>query len=197
MVSPYVLISLSNTRNEQTKYMFLFHLLFLLCTTIRPRIMVLIDLFLLFAHGHSTKMYGPLSFILSFANDNSTKNCGSHWFTSFICTQSFDQNIWSFLLKDMALFLLFYAGKFDQKLCYSLIYFFYLQTTIRPKYMFLFPFVLSFCKRPFNQKIWSFLIYSFFCAWPFDQNLWSSLIYLHMTKISSFIFFLARPFDQN
>ena len=44
--------------------MVLFHLFFLLCTTIRPKIRVLIDLFLLFAHDHSTKMYGPLSYIL-------------------------------------------------------------------------------------------------------------------------------------
>ena len=46
--------------------MVLFHLLFLLCTTIRPKISVLIDLFVLFAHDHSTKIYSPLSFILSF-----------------------------------------------------------------------------------------------------------------------------------
>ena len=42
-----------------------FHLIFLLCTTIRPKIRVLIDLFLLFAHDHSTKIYDRLSFILS------------------------------------------------------------------------------------------------------------------------------------
>ena len=36
----------------------------LLCTTIRPKMKVLIDLFLLFAHDHSTKLYGPLSYIL-------------------------------------------------------------------------------------------------------------------------------------
>ena len=75
------------------KYMVLFHLIFLLCMTIQPKIRVLIDLFLLFAHDHSTKLYGPLSFILS----------------------------------------LFCARPFDQKLGSSLIYFFYLYTTIRPK----------------------------------------------------------------
>ena len=38
------------------KYMVLFHLIFLLCTTIRPKIRVHTDLFLLFAHDHSTKL---------------------------------------------------------------------------------------------------------------------------------------------
>ena len=70
--------------------MVLFHLIF---TTIRPKIKVLIDLFLLCAHDLSTKMYDPLSFILS----------------------------------------LFCAWPFDQKLMSSLIYLFYLYTTIRPK----------------------------------------------------------------
>ena len=41
----------------------LLHLFFLLSTTIRPRLRVLTDLFLLFALDHSTKIYGPLSFI--------------------------------------------------------------------------------------------------------------------------------------
>ena len=42
-----------------------FHLFFPLCMTIWPKVRVLIDLFLLFASDHSTKMYGPLSHILS------------------------------------------------------------------------------------------------------------------------------------
>ena len=42
-------------------------------TTIRP-IRVIIDLFILFAHDQSTKLYGPLSFILSFVHDHSTKS---------------------------------------------------------------------------------------------------------------------------
>ena len=45
--------------------MVLFHLFFLFCTTIQPKIRSLIDLFLLFAGDHSTKIYDPLSFILS------------------------------------------------------------------------------------------------------------------------------------
>ena len=44
-----------------------------ICTTIRPEFRVPTDLFLLFAHDHSTKKYGPLSFNLSFVHDNSTK----------------------------------------------------------------------------------------------------------------------------
>ena len=45
--------------------MFLFHLIFLFYTAIRPKLRVLIDLFLLCAYDHSTEIYGPLSFILS------------------------------------------------------------------------------------------------------------------------------------
>ena len=56
------------------KYMFLFHLFFLLSTTVRPKITVHIDLFLLFVHDYSTKIYGLLSFILSFVHNHSTKN---------------------------------------------------------------------------------------------------------------------------
>ena len=55
------------------KYMSLFYLFFILYTTIRP-IRVIIDLFILFAHDQSTKLYGPLSFILSFVHDHSTKS---------------------------------------------------------------------------------------------------------------------------
>ena len=64
--SPHVLISLSNIRNKKTKYMVLFHLFFLSCTITRPKFRVLIDLFRLFAHTQSTKIYDPFSHILSF-----------------------------------------------------------------------------------------------------------------------------------
>ena len=80
------------------------------CTTIWPKFRVPTDLFLLFAHDHLTKKYRPLSFILSFVYDNSTK------IRFFI-----------------DLFLLFCAQPFDQTLGSSLIYLFYLYTTIRPK----------------------------------------------------------------
>ena len=54
--------------------MVLFHLIFLLYTTIRPKISVHTNLFLLFAHDHST--FGPLSLILSLVHDHSTKIYG-------------------------------------------------------------------------------------------------------------------------
>ena len=99
------------------KYMVLFHLFFLQCTTIRPKIRVhidlffylhttirpnhrvlfhlfysfftarqvplkvwvFIDIFLSFAHDHSTKIYDLLSFIYSFfVHDHSTKKQGPH-----------------------------------------------------------------------------------------------------------------------
>ena len=57
--------------------MVLFHLFFLFCTTIRPKIRSLTDLYLLFAHDHSTKIYDPLSVF--------------HLF--FLCAQPFDQTL--------------------------------------------------------------------------------------------------------
>ena len=60
-----------------------------------------------------------------------------------------------------------------------MIYFFYVRTTIWPKYMVLFHLFPLLCMstQPFNENMWSSFIYSFFCAWPFDQKLGSSLIY--------------------
>ena len=48
------------------KDMVLFHFFFLLCTTIWLNILGHIDLLFLFTHNHSTKIHGPLSFVLSF-----------------------------------------------------------------------------------------------------------------------------------
>ena len=45
-----------------------------ICATIQPEFRVPTDLFLLFAHDHSTKIYGPFSSNLSFVYDHSTKN---------------------------------------------------------------------------------------------------------------------------
>ena len=67
--------------------MVLFHLTFLLCTTIRPKIRVAIDLFLFCAHDHSTKIYGLLSFFFLFVHNHSTK-VRSHSYSliySFLC----------------------------------------------------------------------------------------------------------------
>ena len=61
-------------RTIRPNYMVLFHLFFPLCTTIRPRLKVPTDLFHLFTHDHSAKIYGSLSFILSLVHDHSTKN---------------------------------------------------------------------------------------------------------------------------
>ena len=87
----------------QQKYMVLFHLIFLLRTTNRPKIRVLNDFFLLCVHDHSTEIYGPLSLTL-------------------FCARPFDQDLES-----------------------KLIYIFYLYTTIRQKYMFLFHLFFLFC----------------------------------------------------
>ena len=53
--------------------MVLYHLFFLLCTTIRQRLRVLTYLFFLYAHNHFIKIWGPLPFIITFVHDHSTK----------------------------------------------------------------------------------------------------------------------------
>ena len=88
--------------------MVLFHLFILQCTIIPPKIRVLIDLFLLFVHDHSTK------------------NQGCHYFLSLHTT---------IRRKYMILFHLFFlcVRPSGQKSGFTLIYFLCLCTTIRPK----------------------------------------------------------------
>ena len=129
------------------KYMVLYHLFFHLCTISRPTARVLTDLFLLFVHEHSTKIFGSLSFNLSIVHDHSTKNEGPHWFISFMSTRPFDQIIWSSFIYSF-----FYAWLFDLELGSSLIYSFS-------------------CTRLFYKNIWSSFIYSLFFTRLFDQKL--------------------------
>ena len=133
---------MSNVRNEKIKYLVLFYyLFFLFCTVIRPRIMLLIDLFLLFANDHSTKIYGPLSFI------------------SFIYIRQIRP--WSSFIYSF-----FIARPLDQELLSSLIYFFYLKRPFDQNICSSFISVIY--TRPFGQYIWFAFIYSFFCKRPFD-----------------------------
>ena len=78
------------------------------------------------------KIYGPLSFILSFVQDHLTKKL-EFSSISFISTRPFDQNICSSFIYSF-----FCSWLSNQKLGCSLIYFFYLRTIIRPKHMVLF-----------------------------------------------------------
>ena len=80
-------------------------------TFMRPRILVLINIFL-FAQNHLTKIYDPFSFILSFSKDYSTKVLLIYF---FYCAQLF-------------------CKKFGA----SLIPFVYLHTSVLTKYMALF-----------------------------------------------------------
>ena len=131
--------------------------------TIRPKIRDLINLIFLFVHDHSTKNWGP------------------HWFIFFICTRPFDLKLGS-----------------------SLIFFFYLHTTIRPKIRVLINFIF-FCTRPFDQKLGFTLIYFFHLyatIWPeirFLINLFFLFVHDHSTKNWGqhwFIFFICkRPFE--
>ena len=220
MDSPHVLVSLSNTRNEKTKYMVLFCLLFLLCTAIRPKVRVLIDLFRSFPHDHSSEISGPLSFILSFV----------HLFFLSLILSFVDQKLNSSLIyffhlhatirpKYLVLFHLFFLlyTTIDQKIGSSLTYFFYLHTTIPQKYVLL-AFILSLCTtiRPKTRVLVNLLILfshdhstklysplSFILS--FDQKLGSSwfISFISTRQFdrnlwSSFIysFFCTQPFNQ-
>ena len=98
-----------------------------------------------------------------------------------------------------------YARPFDQNLESSpLIYFFYVHTTIRQKYMVLFH--LVFCARPFVQKLESSLIYFFHLHKTIQQKymVLFQLFFLLFTTIrprfrvlAEFISFICtRPLDQ-
>ena len=131
------------------KYMVLFHLIFLLSTTILPNIRVHTDLFLLFAHDHSTKVYSPLSFTFFWAQAFD-KNIWSSFIYSFFCARPFDQKLRSTLIYffiftrpfnqklGSSLIYSICIRPFDWELGSSLIYFFYLHTAIRPNYKVLF-----------------------------------------------------------
>ena len=71
-----------------------FHIFFLLCMTIQPRLRVLTDFFF-FSHDHSKEMYRPLSYHSFLCLQPFSRNQGPHLFIYFICTQPFDQIIWS------------------------------------------------------------------------------------------------------
>ena len=100
------------------------------------------------------KIYGPLSFILSFVQDHLIKKL-EFSSISFISAQSFDQNIWPSFIYSF-----FCTWSFDHKLVSLLIYFLYLHTTIRRKYMVFFHWFFLLCK-PFNQKWGPSLIHFF------------------------------------
>ena len=59
---PSFILALHTPVGPKLKYSLIY--LFYLYMTIQPNIRVLTDFLLLFAHGYSTKSYGPLSFIL-------------------------------------------------------------------------------------------------------------------------------------
>ena len=108
------------------KYMVFFHLYFLLSTTIQPILKVLTDLFLLFAHSHSTKMYRSLWFVLLF------------------------RTIWPKLGSSLIYFFYLYTAiQPNYMVLFHL--FFLLCTTNRPKIKVLINLLI--CTRPFDQKL--------------------------------------------
>ena len=100
-------------------------------TTIRPKVRVLINLFILFVHDHLTKIRVLIFYLHTTIRPN---------------YRVFFHLLYSF----------FSAQPFDQKLGSSLIYFFHLLTTIRQNYMIFFlSFILCLCTtiRPKNRVL--------------------------------------------
>ena len=134
--------------------MVLFHLIFLFYTTIRPKLRVLIDLFLLCAYDHSTEIYGPLSFILSSVHTTLRPRLR--------------------VLTD--LFILFahnHSTKKNGPLLFILSLVYDHSTKNEGPHQFIF----FICTSQFNLNLGSSLIYSFFSERLFYQSLGSPLIY--------------------
>ena len=123
--------------------MVLFHLFFLLCTIIRPRLRILTDLFLLFADDHSKKyivLFHLFSFIYYFFSARlfDQKLGSSLVYLFYLYTTT-----WSKIRVLIDLFLLF-AHNHSTKIYYYLSFIFSLCTSIRLKIIFYFFIYFSF-----------------------------------------------------
>ena len=126
-----------------------------ICTTIQPEFRVPTDSFLLYAHDRLRKIYGSLSFNLSFVQDHLMENVHTEFFLLFAYDHltkvyaplsfilSFEHHH-STKIYGLLSFVFFCALPFDQKLRSTLICFFicfciflYMYTTIRSKVRFL------------------------------------------------------------
>ena len=96
-----------------------------------------------------------------------------------------------------------YARPFDQNLGFPLIYFFYLHTTIRLKYMF--PFDFNLCARPFDQKSGFSLIYFFYVHTTIRPKY---IVFFHLffllcttirprSSVLTDLFICTQPFDKD
>ena len=123
--------------------MVLFHLFFLLCSIIRPRLRILTDLFLLFADDHSKKyivLFHLFSFIYYFFSARlfDQKLGSSLVYLFYLYTTT-----WSKIRVLIDLFLLF-AHNLSTKIYYCLSFIFSLCTSIRLKIIFYFFIYFSF-----------------------------------------------------
>ena len=138
-----------------------------ICTTIRPEYRVPTDLCLLFAHDHSTKIYGPLSFILSFVHNHSTK------------VRVFND-----------LFLLFVHGH-STRLYDPLSFILSFVHTIWPKIRVLINLNFLFVHDHSTKNEGLHWLIFFIWTRPFDQKLGSSLFFFF------FFLIYTQPFYQN
>ena len=181
--------------------MVLFNKFFLLSATIWPKIRVHTGLFLWFVHDNSTKVYGSLSFTLSFVGHHLIKNIWSYLIYSFFCARAFDQKLRSTLI-----YFFICRRPFDQKLGSSLIYWFYLYATIRSNFRVLIDFFCYF-HTTFQPNYRVFFQLSFLQCTTIRPKLrvhTDLFFYLHVTIRPNYrvlfhlfySFFSARPLDQ-
>ena len=126
--------------------MILFHSFFVLRTTIRPEVRILTDLFLLFAHDHSTEKYDPLIFNLSFV-------------------RPFDQDLGTSLIYFFSLY-----TTIRQKYMVPFHLIFLLYTTIRPKIRVFIDLFLS-CAHEHSIEMGGFLIFIIIIFFVHDHSI--------------------------
>ena len=145
----------------------------------RPTFRIVTDLFLLYVHDHSTKLHGPLSFILSCVHDHSTKNQGLIYL--FIYLLFVYDNLTS--LTSSLTYLFYLSTAILPKTRVFIDLFFYLYKTIRQNYMFVFLWLIfPFCTT-IRPKIRSSLI-----------NLFFLFVHDHSTKVRCHSYFLIYSF---
>ena len=98
-----------------------------ICTTIRPELRGLTDLFILYAHDLFGEKYMVLFHLIFLLCTTIRPKIGVHTDLFFFCTRPFDRSIWSSFIYSF-----FCVPPFDQKLRSTLIYF-SMYTTIQPK----------------------------------------------------------------
>ena len=148
-----------------------------MCTTVRAKIGVLIDLFILFTHNHLTKTFGPLSFILPFfVQDHSTK------------------------IRVLIIFLFLFAHDYSTKLGVILLFYIHGSTALifRPLYLWAVVLLYFVCyvhgstaftfRPPYSLQYCPYIWYTVFMEVPFLYFVCYIHGYMKSWPLSSFFF---------